>query len=100
MADFEKLNERELENAAGGQSGAGVYKRVTHLKAEYLPVRNAPVEDPANEIKGTQLRNGDVVLITGASVRGTTAGGGKAAYVWVFVPRTGASGYVNTEFLV
>ena len=65
MADFEKLNERELENAAGGQSGAGVYKRVTHLKAEYLPVRNAPVEDPANEIKGTQLRNGDVVLITG-----------------------------------
>ena len=98
MADFEKLNERELENAAGGQSGAGVYKRVTHLKAEYLPVRNAPVEDPANEIKGTQLRNGDVVLITGANVRGTTAGG-RADYVWVFVPRTGASGYVNTEFL-
>ena len=84
MAGFEKLNEQELENAAGGQSGAGVYKRVTHLKAEYLAV---------------QLRNGDVVLITGATVRGTIAGGGKAAYVWVFVPKTGASGYVNTEFL-
>ena len=98
MADFEKLNERELENAAGGQSGAGVYKRVTHLKAEYLPVRNAPVENPANEIKGTPLRNGDVVLITGATVRGTTAGG-RADYVGVFVPRTGASGHVNTEFL-
>ncbi len=99
MADFEKLNEQELENAAGGQSGAGVYKRVTHLKAEYLAVRNAPVEDSANEIKGTRLKNGDAVLITGATVHGTAAGGGKATYVWVFVPKTGASGYVNAEFL-
>ncbi len=99
MADFEKINDQELENAAGGQAGAPVYKTVANLRSGYLAVRTAPAAAYENEIQSTKLYNGDVVQITGAYVPGTTFGGAKATYVWVFVPKTGVSGYVNAAFL-
>ncbi len=99
MADFEKINDQELENAAGGQAGSGVFKKVANLQSGYLAVRTAPAAQYENEIQSTKLYNGDVVQITGSYVQGTTFGGGAATYVWVYVPKTGVSGYVNAAFL-
>ena len=99
MMNFEKINEQALENAAGGQGGAAVYKTVANLQAGYLAVRTAPEAKYENEIQSTKLYNGDTVQIAGAYVQGTTFNGGKATYVYVFVPKTGVSGYVNAAFL-
>ena len=99
MADFEKINEQELENAAGGQYGNANIKHVANLQSGYLAVRTAPDAKYENEIQSTKLYNGDTVQIIGSYVQGTTFGGGKATYVWVFVPKTGVSGYVNAAFL-
>ncbi len=99
MTDFEKINEQELENAAGGQAATAVYKTVANLQAGYLAVRTAPAANYENEIQSTKLYNGDKVQITGSYVKGTTFGGGAATYVWVYVPKTGVSGYVNAAFL-
>ena len=105
MAEFEKINDQELENAAGGQYGAANIKHVAnlqsgyHLQSGYLAVRTAPEAKYENEIQSTKLYNGDTVQITGSYVQGTTFNGGKATYVWVFVPKTGVSGYVNANFL-
>ena len=78
MADFEKINDQELENAAGGQYGQANIKHVANLQSGY---------------------NGDTVQIIGSYVQGTTFSGAPATYVWVFVPKTGVSGYVNAAFL-
>ena len=99
MAEFEKINAQELENAAGGQAGAANIKHVANIQAGYLAVRTAPEAKYENEIKSTKLYNGDTVQITGEYVQGTTFNGVKATYVWVFVPKTGVSGYVNANFL-
>ena len=99
MAEFEKINEQELENAAGGQAGAANIKHVANIQAGYLAVRTAPEAKYENEIKSTKLYNGDTVQITGEYVQGTTFNGVKATYVWVFVPKTGVSGYVNAYYL-
>ena len=99
MAEFEKINEQELENAAGGQAGAANIKHVANIQAGYLAVRTAPEAKYENEIKSTKLYNGDTVQITGEYVQGTTFNGAKATYVWVFVPKTGVSGYVNAYYL-
>ena len=99
MTNFEKINEQELENAAGGKGGAANVKHVANLQSGYLAVRTAPAAKYENEIQSTKLYNGDTVQITGAYVQGTTFNGGKATYVWVFVPKTGVSGYVNAAFL-
>ena len=88
MADFEKIDGQELENAAGGNNGPGAVnmKTVANLQNGYLAVRTAPAAKYENEIQSTKLYNGDKVQITGS-------------YVWVFVPKTGVSGYVNAYFL-
>ena len=99
MAEFEKINDQELENAAGGQYGAANIKHVANLQGGYLAVRTAPEAKYENEIQSSKLYNGDTVQVTGAYVQGTTFNGGKATYVWVFVPKTGVSGYVNAYFL-
>ena len=88
MTNFEKITGQELEQAAGGQSAGVVWKTVANLKEGYLAVRTAP-----------EARYGEMVQVTGGYVQGTTLGGGAATYVWVFVPRTGVSGYVNAAFL-
>ena len=99
MADFEKINDQELENAAGGQYGNANIKHVANLQSGYLAVRTAPDAKYENEIQSTKLYNGDTVQIIGSYVQGATFGGGKATYAWVFVPKTGVSGYVNAAFL-
>ena len=99
MAEFEKINAQELENAAGGQAGAVNIMHVANIQSGYLAVRTAPEAKYENEIKSTKLYNGDTVQITGEYVQGTTFNGVKATYVWVFVPNTGISGHVNAYFL-
>ena len=65
MAEFEKINAQELENAAGGQAGAVNIKHVANIQSGYLAVRTAPEAKYENEIQSTKLYNGDTVQITG-----------------------------------
>ena len=100
MADFEKINEQELDNVAGGSGGGeAVWKTVANLSSGYLAIRTAPEAKYENEVNHIGLQNGDKVQITGAYVQGTGFGGGKATYVWVYAPKFGVSGYVNAAFL-
>jgi hypothetical protein len=99
MADMKKINPEELEGVAGGANEGGACKTVTGLKDGYLAIRNVPVADYNNEVNHTGLKNGDKVLITGGTVVGTTFGGGKATYVWIYSPKYGVSGYVNSAYL-
>ena len=100
MTDINKINPEELENVAGGLgAGPGEWKTVTGIQSGYLAIRTMPAANYENEINHTGLVNGDKVQVTGGTVQGTTFGGGAATYVWVFVPKTGVSGYVNAAFL-
>ena len=94
MADFEKLNEQELETVAGGFS-AGTWVTVRGLQTGYLALRTAPNYDYANEIRGSESYNGQILQITG----GYSAGPDGRIYVWVFNPRSGMSGWTNAQFL-
>ena len=99
MAEMNEINPEELEGVAGGAEASSVYRTVTGLSGGYLAIRNVPVADYHNEVNHTGLLNGDKVLITGATVEGTTFGGGKATYTWVFAPKYGVSGYVNAAYI-
>ena len=94
MAEFEKMNEQELEEVAGGFS-AGTWVTVRGLQTGYLALRTAPNYDYANEIRGSESYNGQILQITG----GYSVGPDGRAYVWVFNPRSGMSGWTNAHFL-
>ena len=99
MSEMNKINPEELEGVAGGAAATGVWKTVTGLTGGYLAIRTAPAADYNNEINHTGLLNGDKVQVTGATVQGTTFGGGKATYTWVYAPKYGVSGYVNAAYI-
>lgn len=94
MSDFEKMGEQELENVAGGFA-AGTWVTVTGLRTGYLALRTAPNYDYANEIRGSESANGQLLQITG----GYTSGPDGRTYVWVFNPRSGMSGWTNAQYL-
>ena len=98
MADFEKMEGQEIENISGGAGYGGNIKTV-FVTSGYLAVRTAPAYRYENEIQSTKLYSGDRVEITGSYVQGTGINGARATYVWVFVPKTGVSGYVNAAYL-
>ena len=99
MSEMNKLNPEELENVAGGANEGGAWKTVAGLTGGYLAIRTKPEATYESEINHTGLLNGDKVQITGATVTGTGFGGGKATYTWVFAPKYGVSGYVNSAYL-
>ena len=99
MADFEKINGQEAESVSGGTGGYSNRKVVANLQSGYLAVRTAPEFKYENEIQSTKLQNGDVVEVTGSYVQGTGINGSRCTYVWVYVPKTGVSGYVNAYYL-
>ena len=101
MADYEKINAEELNEVAGGDAGTavGTIKTVCNLQAGYLAVRTAPAYKYENEIQSTKLYNGDQVRIAGPSVAGTGINNTKATYAYVYVPKTGVTGYVNAYYL-
>ena len=99
MTDMNRMNMEELNGVAGGAGAAGNMKTVSGLQSGYLAIRTAPEAKYENEINHTGLQNGDKVQVTGATVKGTTFGGGTAYYTWVYVPKYGVSGYVNAAFI-
>ena len=96
MAEFKKLEDQELEQAAGG---AGYYsdgwRIVTGLQSGYLALRTAPGYDYSNELRGHELYNGDSVKIEGPT---TVASDGRP-YTYVYSPKTDRWGYVNANYL-
>ena len=99
MSEGKILNDAQLAEVTGGSGAAYEWKIVCGLQSGYLAIRTAPVADYNNEINHTGLVNGDRVQVTGGTVTGTTFGGGKANYTWVFAPKYGVSGYVNAAFI-
>ena len=99
MADMEKLNEENLEEAAGGKHHYHTYstneRHVANLQSGYLAMRTEPNYDYNNEIRGCELYNGYTVYIEGDYVRGYDG----RTYVWVYSPKHGRYGYVNASYL-
>ena len=89
---LEQRQFREKCNRGRSKAGCSIPKQI-------LPIRTAPAADYNNEINHTGLLNGDKVQVTGATVQGTTFGGGKATYTWVYAPKYGVSGYVNAAYI-
>ena len=94
MAEFGKMSEQELEGVAGGFA-AGAWVTVKGLQTGYLALRTASKYDYANEIRGSESVNGQLLQITG----GYTVGPDGRTYVWVFNPRSGMSGWTNAQYL-
>ena len=102
--EFEKLNEEELEQAAGGKSGikalaggGSTHKTVKGLKTGYLAQRSAPGYNYNNEIG--KLYNGDKVDVVGETIVVKNDFNGDTPYTKVRDCRTGKIGYVNANFL-
>ena len=92
MAEFEKMNEQELENVAGGFS-TGTWVTVSGLQTGYLALRTAPNYDYANEIRGSESYNGQILQITG----GYSAGPDGRRHGRAFSPRSGLSGRITPQ---
>ena len=96
----QKLSEEEVKDVNGGY-GYGYYddgwRTVVGLQSGYLAMRTRPAYDYNNEIRGCELHNNDRVQITGSPVPVTGTDG--YAYLWVFSPKYGVSGYVNASYL-
>ena len=93
-----KIDEKELEAVSGGLS-KGSWATVCGVQTGYLAIRSAPAYDYNNEINHVGLHNNDRVQITGSYVQGTGFNGVRATYVWVFVPKFGISGYVDSAYI-
>lgn len=93
-----KIDEKELEAVSGGVS-KGSWATVCGVQWGYLAIRRDPAYDYNNEIIHPGLYNGDEVQITGSYVQGTGFNGVRATYVWVFVPKFGISGYVDSAYI-
>ena len=102
MTDIKKMNEQELESAAGGVAGFNYgngWRTVKNLQGGYLALRTAPSFNYENEVIHTGPKNGMLVQITGNTVSGTGINGVPATYVWVYSPDFGVSGYVNAYYI-
>ena len=98
MTDIRKINDQELENVAGGMSGANM-RTVANLQGGYLAIRTAPAYRYENEIQSCKLYNGDVVQVIGGYVQGTGINNSPATYAYVYAPKGNVSGYVNAAYL-
>jgi hypothetical protein len=97
MADFEKLNETDMEEVTGGDGSKRWNTRtVANLKNGYLALRTDPCYDD-NEVG--ELSNGDIVRISSNTITGTDVNGNPCIYVYVYAEKSGISGYVNAAFL-
>ena len=96
MSELNKINEMEVESVNGGNGyNADGYRTVTGLQTGWLAIRTAPTYDYANEIRGSELYNGDQVILMGAPVIGSDG----RTYVFVQSCKNGTQGYVNAAFL-
>ena len=96
MSELNKINEMEVENVTGGSGyNTNGYRTVCGLQTGWLAIRTAPTYDYANEIRGSELYNGDQVILLGAPVVGSDG----RTYVFVQACKNGTQGYVNAAFL-
>ena len=97
MSELNKINEMEVENVTGGNGGynSSGYRTVCRLETGWLAMRTAPTYDYSNEIRGSELYNGDQVILLGSPVIGSDG----RTYVFVQSVKTGTQGYVNAAFL-
>ncbi len=99
MAEESKnLNIEDLEEVAGGKHSSSnkKWKTVRGIKSgTYLAVRTRPAYNPDNELG--KLYNNDSVEVTGDTVY--TGNSYDPYYTWIWSPRLGLSGYVNSRFI-
>ena len=76
------------------QLGGGLF-----LESGYLAIRTAPAYKYENEINHIGLYNGEQVQVAGQPVRGTGINGTPATYCYVYAPKFGCYGYVNSYYL-
>lgn len=100
--EYKKLNEEELLQSSGGAGGlaslgSGPVLKVRGLTSGSLSLKGDP---SLNSREIAQLKNGDVVQITGGKIRVTDeASGSPTTYTQVYVPSLKQSGWVNSDFL-
>ena len=102
MTDIRKINEQEMEMAAGGVEGYNYgngWRTVKNLPGGYLAMRTAPSFNYENEIIHTGPTNGMLVQIVGETVKGTGINGVPTTYVRVYSPDFGVTGLVNAYFI-
>ena len=99
MKELNRISEEELEGITGGSTWTEGWRTVRCIQSGYLAIRTAPAAKYENEINHIGLVNGDRVRITGSFIQGTGFDGRPAAYVWVYAPKFGVSGYVNASFI-
>lgn len=96
MAELKKINEKAVENVTGGNAyEVNGYRTVSGVQTGYLSIRTAPTFDYTNEIRGSELHNGDQVILLGAPIAGSDG----RTYVFVRSVKNGTQGYVNAAFL-
>ena len=96
MAELNKINEMEVENVTGGNGyNANGYRTVCGLQTGWLAMRTAPTYDYTNEIRGSELNNGDQVIVLGTPVAGSDG----RTYIYIQAVKNGTKGYVNAAFL-
>ena len=97
MSELNKINDMEVENVSGGNGGynSNGYRTVCGLQTGYLAIRTAPTYDYNNEIRGSELYNGDQVIVLGTPVAGSDG----RTYIYIQAVKNGTKGYVNAAFL-
>ena len=96
MAELNKINEMAVENVTGGNGyDTNSYRTVSGVQTGYLSIRTAPTYDYTNEIRGSELNNGDQVIVLGTPVAGSDG----RTYIYIQAVKNGTKGYVNAAFL-
>ena len=94
---FNKISDEGLSKITGGSAvQKDKWATVGGLKSSMLAMRTQPANEYSNVMSGGGLENGDMLQIKGAPVIGSDG----RTYVMAYSPKTGMSGYVNTQFLL
>ncbi len=97
MDEKKVLNNAELEQTAGGNSGMGAYTmRVGDCNGSYLALRDVPNANTSREL--AQLYPGYEVVTNGETAVGPAVGGGGNC-TYIKVRYNGLEGWVHSSFV-
>ena len=100
MHGFTKMSESEIDSVSGGVAGyLGQWMTVRNLQGENLAIRTAAAYNVNNEINHIGLCNGEQVQVAGQPVRGTGPNNSVTSYAYVYAPKFGCYGYVDSYYL-